>query len=510
MLTILYHPEARRVGDRVVLGELRGRRGAEISRLAPSFATPGAGGGRSLDDPFLSRSPILLSAGAAPGDVRIRLGESPVELTADGEPVAGERQLSAAEVGRGVVLELAGRVVLLLHRLTESLPHAPEVPDLIGDSEVMTRVRLEIQRVSDLEVPVLLRGETGTGKELVARALHRASRRRDSTCLCVNMAAIAPSLATSELFGSAKGAFTGSVRPQAGYFQRADGGTLFMDEVGEASAEVQAMLLRVLETGEIQRVGSQEPQRVDVRLIAATDADLEAAIRAGDFREPLLHRLSGYEIHIPPLRQRRDDLGRLLFHFLRQELRGLGEEHRLDEGGDTPWMPASIVARLARHPWPGNVRQLRNVARHLVIASRGAERVQVGVQVERLLREVEAAPPELSSSGVAAVAVPERPKKAPPSTYRKPSEVSEEELLEALRANRWQLKPTAAQLGVSRPSLYAMIEKSKRVRKAGDLSRAEIVECHTACGGDLGAMAEQLEVSESGLRMRMTQLGIEA
>src|SRR5262249_34932398 len=156
----------------------------------------------------------------------------------------------------------------------------------------------------------------GTGKELVARAIHESGRRRGAVCLSVNMGAIPPSLATSELFGAVRGAYTGAVRDHLGYFQRAHGGTLFLDEIGETPPEVQVMLLRVLEPGEVQRVGSPQTQKVDVRLIAATDADLERALHEGRFRAPLLHRLSGYEIYIPPLRERRDDFGRLLFHFL--------------------------------------------------------------------------------------------------------------------------------------------------------------------------------------------------
>jgi two-component system nitrogen regulation response regulator GlnG len=438
------------------------------------------------------------------------------DLFIDGRPIEERESLEPSDVERGVVLLVASRVVLLLH---PACPKAeaesqPERFGLVGDSEGIRQVREEISRVADLDVPVLLRSETGTGKELVARAIHQASRRREKNFLSLNMGALPVNLASAELFGSVKGAYTGSVRSQMGYFFRAHQGSLFLDEIGAAPGEVQVMLLRVLETGELQRVGSQEPQQVDVRLIAATDSDLEAAIKGGTFREPLLHRLAGYEISIPPLRHRRDDFGRLFFHFLRLELQKIGAEHRLSElQGEQPWLPASIVARLACHRWPGNVRQLRNVARQLVIASRGATSVRITPQLEKILREAEAelqhrqqqGKPSGENPSPAFVPAPVAKAKRN-KTYRKPGEVSEEELKIALRENRWQLKPTAAQLGVSRPSLYALIEKFPSIRKAGDLSQEEILATKELCGDNLEAIADHLEVSRGGLHLKMKEL----
>jgi DNA-binding NtrC family response regulator len=506
-LTVLYHPDPRRVGEVARLDDLLHGDDTPLSRREPGFTPPGQADLRPLDERHLSRTPLRLAPGPE-GGVRLFVGASPTAVVADGVPVEEHRAFSAAEVSRGVVLDLAQRVVLLLHQVPMAPFYEPERFGMIGDSEAVTRVRHEIRRVADLDWPVLLRGETGTGKELVAQAIHQASRRRGGPWLSVNMGAIPSSLAASELFGAVKGAFTGAVHDQMGYFQRAHGGTLFLDEIGEAPAEVQVMLLRVLETGEAQRLGSREPQKVDTRLVAATDADLEVAIRDGRFREPLLHRLSGYEISIPPLRQRRDDFGRLLFHFLRQELRAVGEEHRLDRPAAIdvePWLPASVASRLARYDWPGNIRQLRNVARQLVVASRGADGAQVSPQVERLLRD--AAPPTEPERAPAAGEPPAR-RRAQAATYRAPTEVTERETLEALRAARWEVKTAAARLGISRPSLYLLMEKFQSIRKAGDLSRTEILECHQACAGDLDAMASRLEVSARGLQQRMRQLGI--
>ena len=517
-LTILYHPDLRRVGERAVLQQVAVSTSVALSRTRPGFSAPGEAGSRSLDDIFLSRKPIRLVHDAHTQRIRLITAGSPTQLTADGVPVGEERTLSADDVKRGVVLELGDRIVLVLHLLSDSGVDGEERFGLIGDSDAMARLQQEIGIVADLDLPVLLRGETGTGKELVARAIHAAGRLQDEVFMALNMGAITPSLAASELFGAVKGAFTGSVRSQRGYFQRAHGGTLFLDEVGETPAEVQVMLLRVLETGEVQRVGGQEPERVDVRLIAATDADLAQEIEAGRFREPLLHRLSGYEISIPPLRERRDDIGRLLFHFLREELRGIAEEHRLGPLSPeaTPWMPMSIVARLARYHWPGNVRQLRNVARQMVVGSRGADTLQVPAQVERLLRDAETAPVQATgdSAGDAtgdsadAAATPQPAPAKARSSFRKPTEVSEEELLETLKSNDWELKPTAAELRISRGSLYNLIARNPRIRKTSDLSREEILECYQLCDGDLDRMVERLEISRSGLQTRMRTLGI--
>jgi two-component system nitrogen regulation response regulator GlnG len=318
------------------------------------------------------------------------------------------------------------------------------------------------------------------------------------------------------LFGVVRGAYTGAVRDQAGYFQRAHSGTLFLDEIGETPLDVQVMLLRVLETGEVQRVGSPSTQKVDVRLITATDADLEGAILEGRFRAPLLHRLTGYEMWLPPLRERRDDFGLLLIHFLRQELAAVGEEHRLTAPGGAggvgnlggtpaPWLPASLVARLARHDWPGNVRQLRNAVRQIVIDSRSLDTVQIGPQIERLLRDPTraalAATPLGTETGFR--------RKAPAGSYRSPSDVPVEEVLAALRANNWEVKSAAAELGISRPSLYVLMDKLPGVRKAVDLEIAEIQQAADVCHNNLNAMAERLQVSKRGLIQRMKQLGME-
>lgn len=496
-LTVLHHPDLSRMGDVALLGEIVLGGTARLGRLTPELAAPGSAVGRPLGDQHLSREPVELS-GAADGAVRLSLGTSRTRVEADGKPVEREALFSAERLNHGVVLELAERIVLLLHHRTSAPALETETFGLVGASEGIARVRFDIRQVADLDVPVLIRGDTGTGKELVARAVHAASRRRSGPFLGVNIGSIPPSLAASELFGAVRGAFTGAVEPRAGFFRRAHGGTLFLDEIGEVSGEVQAMLLRVLETGELYSVGSQSAQRVDVRVLAATDSNLEARARSGDFRAPLLHRLGGYVIWLPPLPERREDFGRLFHHFLAEELARVGGD---DPRTSSERIPASLVARLARHDWPGNVRQLRNVARQLAIANRGRDRIEITPAVDRLLAESPTTGSGASRPPVAAAA-------SVPSRRRRGSEISDAEVEDALLAHRYDLQAAATALGISRPSLYERIAAHPTLRTASDLSAAEISEAFESADGDLESMVDRLKVSPRALGRRLREMGL--
>lgn len=239
--------------------------------------------------------------------------------------------------------------------------------ELLGTSEPMQLLRREVDLVARAGLTVLVTGETGTGKELVAHALHRGSARADRPLIYVNCAALPASVAESELFGHVRGAFTGAERHRAGKLELADGATLFLDEIGELPLGLQPKLLRALQQGEIQRVGSDETLNVDVRIVAATNRELEEEIAAGRFREDLYHRLNVYRVHVPPLRERPGDIPLLAGHFcdLARLRLGLGPV-RLDEGARQ---------RLTAHRWPGNVRELENTVQRAVLrASEGVER----------------------------------------------------------------------------------------------------------------------------------------
>ncbi|MCA8923287.1 MAG: nitric oxide reductase transcriptional regulator NorR, partial [Planctomycetes bacterium] len=238
---------------------------------------------------------------------------------------------------------------------------------LVGKSQLMAQLREEVRLVAGSDMNVLITGETGVGKELVARGVHAASGRRDQPLIYVNCAALPESVAESELFGHARGAFTGATTARAGKFQVADHGTLFLDEIGELPLTVQPLLLRALQEGEIQAVGADELRHVDVRVVAATNRDLAREVEAGRFRRDLFHRLDVYQIHVPALRERREDVPVLAGLFCDLARRGLGL-------GPVRIRPDAL-ALLEVAPWPGNVRELENaISRAVLRASAGVER----------------------------------------------------------------------------------------------------------------------------------------
>ncbi len=502
MLTIVAHPNPERVPSELILDAT-----TEVSRTSPKFTRRTDGQTLPLADRYLSRSPIVFKP---EGDgVWLLPGERRIEVIADGEPVLEPTRFDRGELERGVLLLLHGRIALLLH-VGVAKPIGPvETLGLEGCSDAIERVRQDIRTVGDLAVPVLIRGESGTGKELIARAIHRESPRADKPYEALNMATLSAALAASELFGHVRGAFTGADREHVGCFTRCDGGTLFLDEIGETPIDTQAQLLRVLETRDVRPVGGSAAKTVDVRVIAATDADLEGAVRQGSFREALLQRLAGFRIVVPPLRERRVDIGPLIYHFARIELESVGMTGLLaadpSGGSDQPWISATTVARLIAYHWPGNVRELRNIVRQLVIAGRRLAEMSLGSDLDALLR------PNTKSPAPAAIEIDElqtvETRGGVRSHYRMPGEIDEDELIEVLRANAYRLAPTAKALNLSRTSLYAIVEASSRIRKATDLGREQITEA-LAATGSLPEAAMALEVSAHALKLRMRALGI--
>lgn len=232
---------------------------------------------------------------------------------------------------------------------------------IVGKSQAMQRVVQTARQVAASDIPVLIMGESGTGKELIARAIHNNSRRRKQRLVALNCAGLSESILEDELFGHVRGAFTGAQSEREGRFEHADKGTLFLDEIGDMPAAMQAKLLRVLENGEVVRLGSNDPIRVDVRIISATNRDLDEMVAERQFREDLYFRIKGVTIHIPPLRERRDDIP-LLIHFFMQQA---SQRYEKEIDGVAPEAHQALMS----YSWPGNVRQLKNVVENMIVLS---------------------------------------------------------------------------------------------------------------------------------------------
>jgi formate hydrogenlyase transcriptional activator len=301
-----------------------------------------------------------------------------------------------------------------------------EHEEIIGGSSAIRQVLSQAEQVAPTDSSVLIRGETGTGKELIARAIHRLSPRQGHLMVKVNCAALPSALVESELFGREKGAFTGALTRQIGRFEVADGSTIFLDEIGELSLEVQAKLLRVLQEGQFERLGSPKTIQVNVRVIAATNRDLTEDLRVGRFRQDLYYRLIVFPIRVPPLRERPEDIPALVWAFLK--------EFSLRMGKKITQVPRKTMEALQSHPWPGNVRELRNVIEHGAIVTSGDT-----LRVPMLLETAPSVPPA-----------------------RTLADSEREHILKALEKTGWRIKGprgAATLLGLKPSTLYSRMQK---------------------------------------------------
>ena len=326
--------------------------------------------------------------------------------------------------------------------------------DIVGQSDAITHLLHELQVVADSELPVLLLGETGVGKELFAHRLHQLSRRAAKPLVHVNCAALPESLAESELFGHVRGAFSGAVSDRPGRFEAAEGGTLFLDEVGELPLAVQAKLLRTLQNGEIQRLGADRPRRVNVRVIAATNRSLREHVRDGSFRADLYHRLSVYPIPIPPLRERGNDVLLLAGRFL--------ELNRARLGLRSLRLSAPAQDALHRYPWPGNVRELEHAISRAALkaVSRGASRKDiVTLEVDMLDLDAQATPlPALPLSS--ATHNTAAPPVAPGASMRDVVDASQREAIrQALAQHQNNWAAAARQLEIDASNLHKLARR---------------------------------------------------
>jgi DNA-binding NtrC family response regulator len=331
--------------------------------------------------------------------------------------------------------------------LESRLERAEGRSDLIGDSVPMQRVKKLIERIAPTDSAVLILGETGTGKEMVARRVHEQSGREKSPFVAVNCGALPEHLVESEFFGHRKGAFTGADNHRTGLFEVANGGTLFLDELGELDKSMQVKLLRFLESGEVRRVGDNEPFNVDVRIVCATNRDLQDMVADGRFREDLFFRVNTFEIYLPPLRERLDDIPVLARHLIARHL-------KRDSVGDDILAPETVQA-LQAHQWSGNVRELSNVLEHAVILSDGRQ-----ITPEDLPRSVIAQRPNRpETEEPITIAFPESPR-----TLR---EMEAEMILHVLDKHHGDKPAAARELGIALKTLYNRLNQIETDRNAG-------------------------------------------
>jgi DNA-binding NtrC family response regulator len=325
-------------------------------------------------------------------------------------------------------------------RLKEELSDRYHLRRIVGSSAAMRRVYDQIEKVLESEITVFIAGESGTGKELVAKAIHYASLRSDGPFIDVNCAAIPEGLQESELFGHEKGAFTGAVATHPGKFEQASGGTIFLDEVGEMSPSAQARLLRVLQERVLQRVGGTETIELDVRVISASNRDLQKMVEEGSFRQDLYYRLVVFPIALPPLRDRREDIPLLVEHFL--------EKHARDAGKRVTRVEARAMDAMANHGWPGNVRELENVIHRTLLVTSGLE-----ITVDDL-------PPGIGGDHARATrGVSETPGSPLAAGSLNLEELERDAIARAMEQNKGNLSDVARQLGIGRSTLYRKLEQ---------------------------------------------------
>ena len=362
------------------------------------------------------------------------------------KPFTSERVLVTVQKG----LELRS-----LRRENRELKLAMEAKyEIVGNSGALRKVLEAVQRAAPTNATVMLLGESGVGKELVARTIHRNSPRAGQRFIQVNCAAIPEELIESELFGHEKGSFTGATEKQIGKFEQADRGTIFLDEVGDMSAKTQAKVLRVLQEQEVERLGSARTIKVDVRVIAATNKNLEDAIARGEFREDLYFRLNVIPILVPPLRDRREDIPALVQHFAKLA----GEEHNLKPKRFDP----RAMEVLQRYRWRGNIRELRNTVERVMIMAPAdlirAEDLSAEIRGDSPVRPV--ASESAAMAQPTAAAGPSASPTAAPGTLREFKEAAERAfLVEKLRENNWNISKTAEALDTPRSNLYKKLEQ---------------------------------------------------
>ncbi len=536
VLTVLWHPTVALIGHQALWPE--DARDWSLQRFEPRFCAPGAVSGEPLGLQVISRQGLRLRRLA---DGSVLLIRSPqrmrIEVTgqAMGAGAAGSDEstvlLSAERLSQGVVLGLGGTVLLCLHR-SDRLPRRESPSSLIGVSSAMIRVREQIRQVAPSRLPVLLLAESGSGKELAAQEIHALSGPSgagpNGPFVAINMATLGEHTAAAELFGAARGAYTGAQATRRGLFAAAGEGSLFLDEIGDTPPSVQPMLLRVLDAGDYRPLGASHVERSRARILAATDRPLDSSA----FNQPLLRRLEAYTVRIPPLRERREDIGLLMMHLLPAPQAAIA--------GRLGW---AFLTALCLHDWPGNVRQLANVLRRAAMQIEAGETADLDFAAESMSAATTALQTNATSSATATDAstsvgplralgdpltptsakiddAPRWPVSSPftaaetgdmPPVRLPPAALSDDQVVAALDRHGWCVQRAAQALRISRPSLYGLMQRSLAIRDATEVPEPELRAAFSLGQGQarpLEACATALKVPKQSLRRRLRALGL--
>ena len=491
---IVFHSDLRRIGCRTLELHICGN-DLVIGRHMPLFESPD-GFMQPLDDPCISRQQLTIKW--IPGQDAFLVtpcanARRKLEMwTTDGEPVA-----PGGPIPPGTVVSVGDRVMLLL--TLRSLRRGQDLMNMVGDCEVTWTLRDKIRGVAAAEGTVLLQGESGAGKELVATAIHDSSKHVRSAMMVVNCAAIPENLLESVLFGHVKGAFTGADSNKDGFFKAAGKGTLFLDEIGELPLALQSKLLRVLQEHKVCPVGALKEEPIHARVVAATNRDLKQEVVEGRFREDLYYRLSALTIRVPPLRERRESIPGLFNHFFRKKTDDHPELERLWRLADQhpPPMPQEFFKRLFTSPWPGNIRQLWNAVEK--------------VAAENIHTKSFVVPGELEEDGLGATEVTADPVSglAAPvdrSARARRGQLDQQELVALLEKHDFVQRRVAQELGISHTTLDRWMREIG-LRRPRDIPEEELVALAGETGDDLKEMARRLKVSPRGLKLRLASLG---
>ncbi|MDE2430136.1 MAG: sigma-54-dependent Fis family transcriptional regulator, partial [Burkholderiales bacterium] len=449
----------------------------EISRFLPLFRHPGADG-LPLGHGGISRDALRITRDSS-DQLLLQPPKSRMVVEVNGVEIDGPVQLSQAQIDAGVMLGLGRAILICLHWM-RCLPKRNPASGFIGVGSAAILARDQIRQAAGTDFPVLLLGETGTGKEVAARAIHAQSKRASAALVTVNMAALNESLAAADLFGATKGAYTGAQTARKGLFAEAENATLFLDEIGNTPVVIQPMLLRVLESNDYRPLGAHQDHKSTARLIAATDQDLYSE----NFNQALLRRLESFVIQLPPLRARREDIGVLLTYLLSTST--LAMEHPVV-------LPFALISEMANYDWPGNIRQLAHVLRRALLA------LQLG-ETPVLASLVRHSPERITHSSPPSTVTDFPAPQKNAGARKKLSDLSEADVLQAMESNDWCIQSAAQDLGISRPSMYKLLDTHSQIRHAEHIPPEELRQVLANHAGDIESCAAALKTPAEALR----------